>query len=77
MTACHIFLRHLSKWSKYMTTATNSARMSKQVHKSTDRALTEAELRQIVGGTPSIPIPPPAPHTYAIGRIEARFPTLT
>ena len=51
-----------------MTTATNTGRTSKQVHKSTDRGLTEAQLHQITGGTtPSIPIPPPAPHTYARG----------
>ena len=37
------------------------------------RELTADELDQIAGGTPSIPIPPPAPHRYAIGRIEARF----
>jgi hypothetical protein len=49
-----------------MTTATDAARTSKQVHKSTDRVLTEAQLQQITGGTtPSIPIPPPAPHAYA------------
>ena len=51
-----------------MTTATDTARTSKQVHKSTDRELTEAQLHQITGGTtPSIPIPPPTPHTYARG----------
>jgi hypothetical protein len=51
-----------------MTTATNTGRTSKQVHKSTDRELTEAQLHQITGGTtPSIPIPPPTPHTYARG----------
>ena len=51
-----------------MTTATNTDRTSKQVHKSTDRGLTEAQLHQITGGTtPSIPIPPPAPHSYARG----------
>jgi hypothetical protein len=38
------------------------------------RELTAGELDQIAGGTPSIPIPPPTPHSYAIGRIEARFP---
>jgi hypothetical protein len=38
------------------------------------RELTADELDQIAGGTPSIPIPPPTPHRYAIGRIEARFP---
>ena len=38
-----------------------------------ERDLTADELDQIAGGTPSIPIPPPAPHRYAIGRIEARF----
>jgi hypothetical protein len=42
-----------------------------------DRDLTADELDQIAGGTPSIPIPPPTPHSYAIGRIEARFPRLT
>ena len=41
------------------------------------RPLAADELDQIAGGTPSIPIPPPTPHTYAIGRIEARFPRLT
>ena len=51
-----------------MTTATNAGRTSKQVHKSTDRGLTEAQLHQVTGGTtPSIPIPPPTPHTYARG----------
>ena len=51
-----------------MTTATNTGRTSKQVHKSTDRGLTEAQLHQITGGiTPSIPIPPPTPHSYARG----------
>jgi hypothetical protein len=42
-----------------------------------ERELTKAELVQIAGGTPSIPIPPPTPHSYAIGRIEARFPRVT
>jgi bacteriocin-like protein len=52
--------------------------MSKtSVKESTNRELTEDELNQIAGGTPSIPIPPPTPHSYAIGRIQARFPTLT
>ena len=41
------------------------------------RDLTADELDQIAGGTPSIPIPPPTPHSYAIGRIEARFPRVT
>jgi hypothetical protein len=51
-----------------MTTATNTGRTSKQVHKSTDRVLTEAQLHHITGGTtPSIPILPPTPHTYARG----------
>jgi hypothetical protein len=39
------------------------------------RELTADELDQIAGGTPSIPIPPPT--SYAIGRIEARFPRVT
>ena len=38
--------------------------------------LTADELDQIAGDA-SIPIPPPKPHGYAIGLIEARFPTLT
>jgi hypothetical protein len=42
-----------------------------------ERDLTADELDQIAGGTPSIPIPPPTPHSYAIGRIEARFPRVT
>ena len=42
-----------------------------------ERELTADELDQIAGGTPSIPIPPPTPHSYAIGRIEARFPRVT
>jgi hypothetical protein len=51
-----------------MTTATNTGRTSKQVYKSADGGLTEAQLQQITGGTtPSIPIPPPTPHTYARG----------
>jgi large exoprotein involved in heme utilization and adhesion len=51
-----------------MTTATNTGRTSKQVHKSTDCELTEAQLHQITGGTtPSIPVPPPTPHAYARG----------
>ena len=37
------------------------------------RELTANELDQIAGGTPSIPIPPPTPHNYAIGHIEVRF----
>jgi hypothetical protein len=41
------------------------------------RELTADELDQIAGGTPSIPIPPPSPHSYAIGCIEARFPRVT
>jgi hypothetical protein len=66
--ACHICLRHLGKRSKYMTTVTNTGRTSEQVHKSADGVLTEAELHQVTGGiTPSIPIPPPTPHTYARG----------
>ena len=39
------------------------------------RELTADELDQIAGGTPSIPIPPPT--SYAISRIEARFPRVT
>ena len=51
-----------------MTTATDTRRTSKEVHKSIDRVLTEAQLHQITGGaTPSIPVPPPTPHTYARG----------
>jgi hypothetical protein len=51
-----------------MTTANNTDRTSKQVHKSADCGLTEAQLHQITGGTtPSIPIPPPTPRTYARG----------
>jgi hypothetical protein len=47
-----------------MTTATYTGRTSKRMHKSSDRVLTEA----LTGGTtPSIPIPPPTPHTYARG----------
>jgi hypothetical protein len=54
-----------------MTTATNTGRTSRQVHESTDRGLTEAQLHQITGGiTPSIPIPPPAPHAYARGSVN-------
>jgi hypothetical protein len=34
-----------------MTTATYTGRTSKQVHKSADRVLTEAQLHQINGGT--------------------------
>ena len=49
-------------------TSSDAAITSKQT-----RELTTDELDQIAGGTPSIPIPPPAPHRYAIGRIEARF----
>jgi bacteriocin-like protein len=49
----------------------------KQVRESADRELTDDQLNQIAGGTPSIPIPPPTPHTYAIGQIEPRFPRLT
>jgi hypothetical protein len=49
-------------------TSSDAATTSKQT-----RELTTDELDQIAGGTPSIPIPPPAPHRYAIGRIEARF----
>ena len=49
--------------------------MSKTSNARKERELTEAELDQIAGGTPSIPIPPPT--SYAIGRIEARFPRLT
>jgi hypothetical protein len=52
-----------------MTSAINAAATSEQT-----RELTADELDQIAGGTPSIPIPPPTPHSYAIGRIEARFP---
>ena len=51
--------------------------MSKTSNARKERELTEAELDQIAGGTPSIPIPPPTPHSYAIGRIEARFPRVT
>ena len=57
--------------------------MSKTDHNSHDTAATSAReltadaLDQIAGGTPSIPIPPPTPRSYAIGRIEARFPRLT
>ncbi len=56
--------------------------MSKTDHNPYDAAATSAReltadaLDQIAGGTPSIPIPPPTPHSYAIGRIEARFPRL-
>jgi hypothetical protein len=48
----------------------------KQIRESADRGLTDDQLNQVAGGTPSIPIPPPMP-TYAIGRIEPRFPRLT
>ena len=53
-----------------MTNAINAAATSEQT-----RELTADELDQIAGGTPSIPIPPPT--SYAIGRIEARFPRVT
>jgi hypothetical protein len=53
-------------------TSSDAAATSKQT-----RELTTDELDQIAGGTPSIPIPPPTPHSYAIGRIEARFPGTT
>jgi hypothetical protein len=46
--------------------------MSKTSNATRERELTEAELDQVAGGTPSIPIPPPT--SYAIGRIEPRFP---
>ena len=39
------------------------------------RELTADELDRLAGGTPSSPIPPPT--SYAIGRIEARFPRVT
>jgi hypothetical protein len=42
--------------------------MSKTSNATRERKLTEAELDQVAGGTPSIPIPPPT--SYAIGRIE-------
>jgi hypothetical protein len=53
--------------------------MSKTSEATSDqtREITADELDQIAGGTPSIPIPPPAQHSYAIGRIEVRFPRLT
>jgi hypothetical protein len=51
--------------------------MSKTSNARKERELTEAELDQIAGGTPSIPIPPPTSTSYAIGRIEARFPRVT
>jgi hypothetical protein len=61
--------------SKHQTTAHDTGGTSEQVRESTDRELTEDHLNQITGGiTPSIPIPPPTPQVYAIGRIEARFP---
>ena len=53
-------------------TSSDAAATSEQT-----RELTADELDQIAGGTPSIPIPPPTPHSYAIGRIEARFPGTT
>ena len=46
--------------------------MSKTSNAMRERELTETELDQVAGGTPSIPIPPP--NGYAIGRIEPRFP---
>jgi hypothetical protein len=52
------------------TTAINTAATSEQT-----RELTADELDQVAGGTPSIPIPPPT--SYAISRIEARFPRVT
>jgi hypothetical protein len=42
--------------------------MSKTSNATRERELTEAELDQVAGGTPSIPIPPPT--SYAIGRLE-------
>ena len=41
--------------------------MSKTSNATRERELTEAELDQVAGGTPSIPIPPPT--SYAIGRL--------
>jgi hypothetical protein len=43
--------------------------MSKTNDTERTRELNEAELDQIAGGTPSIPIPPPTPHralTHAV-----------
>ena len=45
-----------------MTTANNAAATSEQT-----RELTADELDQIAGGTPSIPIPPPAPNVTVNG----------
>ena len=60
-----------------LTTAIKTAATSRQVPEPT-RELTTDELNQIAGGTtPSIPILPPGPHVYAIGRIESSFSTLT
>jgi hypothetical protein len=37
-----------------------------QMHECSDRVLTDTQLYQITAGTtPSIPIPPPTPRTYA------------
>ena len=55
----------MSKHTSYGAAATNEQ----------TRELTADELDQVAGGTPSIPIPPPT--SYAISRIEARFPRVT
>jgi hypothetical protein len=49
-----------------MATASNIGRTSMQMHECSDRVLTDTQLYQITAGTtPSIPIPPPTPRTYA------------
>ena len=59
-----------------MISAINAAATDVQSSEQTSE-LTADELDHVAGGTPSIPIPPPTPHSYAIGRIEARFPGTT
>ena len=41
--------------------------MSKNTAAKSERELNEAELEQVSGGTPSIPIPPPAPNVTING----------
>ena len=60
-----------------MISAINAAATGMRGIERANKELTADELDQIAGGTPSIPIPPPTPHSYAIGRIEARFPCMT
>jgi RNA-splicing ligase RtcB len=49
-----------------MSSATNTAETNRHMHDSPAREFTQDQLEQVTGGTtPSIPIPPPAPHAYA------------